>query len=621
MRGRRNLCIDPEISDAISMSENYDVLIKDSKIVDGTGKPVFRGSIGIKGEKIFVAGNVKGDATKEIDGSKLITCPGFIDPHSHADMTVLLYPLAENLVMQGITTFLGGNCGLSLAPIKEYFSSDLTLAGEWWNEVEPDKPGPPPYIPLDKYGDVIRKKLGFSISWRSFKDLLSTVERVGLSVNYASLVGHGTVRIAAMGDDFKRRAKAKEIEEMKIYVEEAMRSGAFGLSSFTDPSPGEYASVEEITELAKVAQKYGGIYFPHTRHVQSQWPSDDPEEYGYGIYHGPVEDVIVGMYRGVVEAIEISRKAGIPLHIAHLSNVYRVFQPHPDYLDEAGAKATLEVIDNARKEGVEVTFDVIPFAASITSQSTLIWAFSKWLGKSGKEEQMKKLKTEGFREEVRKVYNSNRLKFGMVHTKADPYWMDCFTILSCKNKKYEGKTIGEIAHEKNEEPLEVIFDILVEDLDTIWVQSLDRRGTVTSISVLLKHPAAMPCTDIVAYGTKPLIDADRGYSQPPPIAFGLYPHYIKTLVKDRVVLTLEEAIKKATYMPAQMLGLKDRGIISSYAYADLVIFDFEKIRDRGTWLEPQQAPEGIAYVIVNGEIIYEKMKHTGAKPGKVLRHK
>ena len=337
------------------MSEQYDILIKDTMIVDGTGEPAFGGNIAIQGEKIVAVGDTAADAARVIDGSGLVTCPGFVDPHSHADSSILQYPLAENLVMQGVTTFVGGNCGGSPAPIV-----DLTYAKimkermkRWVGDIEFD--------------------------WRTFDEWLSKVQGVDISLNYAPLVGHNTIRGAVMGEDFKREATSDEIEKMKELVHEAMGSGAFGLSSGFDPSPGEYAALEEIIELAKVAQEHGGLYVPHTRHNQTSWPSDDPEEYGYGIYHGPMEDVWVGRYRGYLEVIDISRQAKIPLHIAHLANAYKMPQPHPDYLEEAAAKATLEIIDSAREEGVDVTFDTIPSASSVASQRPLINEFLKSL--------------------------------------------------------------------------------------------------------------------------------------------------------------------------------------------------------------------------------------------------
>lgn len=561
---------------SLGESERYDVLIKNTKIVDGTGKAAFKGNIAIKGEKIVRVGKFKGDAARVIDGSGLVTCPGFIDPHSHADMTIMKYPLAENLVMQGITTVMAGNCGISPAPLK-----DLTF-GEW----------------------------------------LSKVEKLGISLNMAPLVGHNTIRRLVMGEDWRRKATSAEIEEMKKYVEEAMRSGAFGFSDDLDPGPSQFADTEEIIELAKVSQKYGGLYVPHTRHTQLQWPTDDPELVEYDLYYGPPEDVWVGLYRGFIEAIEIGRKANIPVHIAHISNAYRIPQPHPEYLEEAATNATLWVIDKAREEGIEITFDVIASADSISAKQNLIDAFYKprtpalnWVKKFKKEEFLERLKTREFRDRLRRVHDSCRLKFEMVHTKVDPYWFDCFRILTCKNKEYEGKTIGKIAHMNDADPLETIFDILVEDPKTIWVQFLDRRGTETMNAVFLKHPYAMPCTDVSSLPAKP-----EEKENPAPVAYGLYPHYFGHYIRELKIQSLEEAIRKATSFPAERFGLKGRGILKPGAHADIVIFDFERIRDKGDFLHPTQPPEGIEYVIVNGEIVYKDMKHMRVRPGKVLRN-
>ncbi|UCC40857.1 MAG: amidohydrolase family protein [Candidatus Aminicenantes bacterium] len=581
------ICLIGFACSSTSETEHYDILIKNTNIVDGTGKAAFKGGIAIKGEKIAAVGKVKGNADTEIDGSGLVTCPGFIDPHSHADMTIMRYPLAGNLVMQGITTVLTGNCGQSPAPTR------TRTLGQW----------------------------------------LSQLEEKGIAINFAPLVGHATVRVAVMGNDFKREATAEEIENMKTYVDEAMRSGAFGLSSFADPAPGEYASLEEFIALAKVVQKYGGLYVPHTRHIQSQMPSDDLEEYGYGIFHGPIEDVWVGTYKGYLEAIEISRKADIPLHIAHFSNAYKIPQPHPEFLDEATAKATLEeVIDKAKEEGIDITLDTIPCSSSISGPIPMIQDFLSgknvalnWVRKIKKEEFIEKLKTKEFRGKLRKVYDSSRLKLGMIHTKEDPYWMNCFKIEKCKNKEYVGKTIGEIARMRDVDGLETIFDLLIEDPDTIWIQFLDKRLMPEGIPVILKHPLAMPCTDMRIFPAKIASDDSSPYASygalPSPIAYGLYPHYISTYVREKGSLSLEEAVKKATYFPAQRLGLKDRGILSPETYADIVVFNLETIEMSGDFLNPAQPPEGIEFVIITGKIVYKEKAHTGEKPGKVLRNR
>jgi len=560
-----------------SQKGQYDILITNAKIIDGTGKPAFTGSVAIKGEMIAAVGKVTGEATTVIDATGLVVCPGFIDPHSHADLGIMTLPQAENFIMQGVTSFIGGNCSLSPAPTKK----------------------------------------------RTFSQWLSQVEAKGISINYAPLVGHNRIRELVMGDDFKRAATEDEVTQMKSYVEEAMTSGAFGLSTFTDPSPGEYATFDEILELVKVAGSFGGIYFPHTRHIQSQWPSEDLKEYGYGIYHGPAEDVWVGMFNGIQEVIEIGRQTGVPVHIAHMSNVYLIPQPHPEFLEEATAKATLWNIDRARAEGIDVTFDVIISESSISSEVPLYREFIKsrnialeGLNTLSAEEFSEKLKSEEFRDQIREVFRQGRLKLGMIHTKADPFWFNCFTILHCQNTTYVGKTIGEISKLEKKDPLEVLFDMLVDDPDTRWVQHLDRRQTGAATVALLKHPLTMACTDMGVYSTNP-----KGESLPPPIAYGLYPSYIKTYVRERKVISLEEAIKKATYLPAQRINLDDRGIIRMGAYADILIFDFDKIDYTGNFLDPAVRPDGINYVLVNGQLVYKDKSHTNARPGKVLRRK
>ncbi len=600
----------------------YDVLIKNSEIVDGTGKPAFQGSVGIRGEKIAAVGGIEGEAAREIDGSGLVTCPGFVDMHSHADLTILKYPLAENLVMQGITTFVGGNCGLVLAPLGDVLHTEFAYSLVRWQEIAPDRYGPPPLVRLEEYRERLEKELGFTIDWTTFGEFLSKVEERGISVNYVPLAGHNAIRLAVMGEDFKRKARPDEVDEMGRYVGRAMRSGAFGLSTGLDYVPGEYATTEEVIELAKVAQKHGGLYFTHHRQTNFVYPSEDPELLpGLEIYHGPPEEMMVGRYRGLMEAIEVSRKARIPVHVSHISNVYTLYQPHPPYLEEAGARATLEIIDKAREEGLEVTFDMFANSTGPFNAPSLIGLFPKWLIQLGSKDRfVENLGVEEFRNDLRHFINSGGFAFQMINPRVDAYWMEKVGILRCKNSHFQGKTIGEIARDKNRDPIDTIFDILVEDSDAVYRETRDERTTEANIPVFLRHPFAMIGIDHEALGTEFRVDYPiPGYILPHQNAYGLFPHYIGTYVRDKAVLSLEEAIRKAAYLPAQTLGLRDRGVIAPDAYADIVVFDFENIRMKGDFLNPWQAPEGIEYVLINGKVAYEDKSHTGVKSGKVLR--
>jgi len=577
-----------------------------------------RANVGVIGETIAAVGDARGDAGLEIDAKGKVLCPGFIDPHTHGDISILRYPRAENFVMQGVTTIITGHCGASMAPLVGSCPSNLIDAGDWWNEVEPESDGPPFLLPLERYGDLLKSKLGFAVDWGKFGEFLSRVEQTGTSVNFASFVGHSTLRVAVMGEDFKRVANTREIDEMKAYVSEALEAGAMGLSSMTDPGPGEYADVNELSELARLVAKYGRLYVPHTRHTQSQWPSDLPDEVGYGIFHGPMEDVWVGGYRGVQEAIEVARRSGVSLHIAHLSNVFNIPQPHPAYLEEAAARATLDIIDSATLEGLDVTFDVVASASSISAAALLREEFDRWIGHVEGEDLVTRAKSDEFREEVRNAYRIGRLKLGMVHTKADPYWADCFRILKCVSREFEGKTVGQIATAKGRDPVDTVLDILAEDVGTVWVQFLDKRGTETANSVFLSHPSAMPCTDAEVHGGVRTADS---LHLPPPTAYGMFPQYVRTMVQEKGMLSIENALMKATSLPACRFGLMDRGVIKPGTFADIVLFYPDSIRTVIDFANPARRPEGIELVMVNGKFVYQEQMQTEGSPGKVLRRR
>jgi N-acyl-D-aspartate/D-glutamate deacylase len=576
----------------------YDILIKNATIVDGSGKDRYTGDIAIKEEKIASIGNLSGDAKRTIQATSLIATPGFIDPHSHADIGILRLPTADNLVMQGITTFIGGNCGLSMAPI---IDTDL-------------------FIELFTGGEG--RSLGYELDWNSFAQWLSIVENKGIALNYVPLIGHQAIRVAVMGMDFKRPATNEEILKMRGLVEQAMREGAWGMSTFRDPSPTEYAHIDEIVALASVVKKYNGYYIPHTYRIQSQWPTGDKEEYGYIVFHGPIEDVLVGRYRGYIEAIEVGRRTGVPVHIAHLSLAYIIPQPYPNYMDKTLAHGTLEIINKARKEGIDVTFDVIAADSSIAGQLPLIQSFNQWIDPLLKPTKLlEKLKSQSFREEVHRTHEFGRLKFAMIHTKADPYWMDCFKIVKCTNKDYQNKTITEITQQKGLEPLDTLMNILVEDPQTIWVQFKDKRMSDEAIAVFLKHPVGMPCTDTLYVIPLEIREESMlaGYGLA-PIMYGLYPHYFGHFVRDRGDISLEKAVRQATYVPANRFGIESRGRLQAEYYADIVLLDINSIRMCGDFSEPARKPDGISYVLVNGQVVYDGNLVTGALPGKVLRH-
>lgn len=593
------------------MSKDYNILIKNTTIVDGTGKPAFNASIGIKDEKIVAVGNINPKATSEkiIDGEKLVTSPGFIDIHSHGDMTLLQYPLAECFIMQGVTTIVGGNCGYSPAPLKNVYMMGF-VESAWWHEIAPYKYVPEPIQSLSKVNEKLKEKFGWTIDWRTFNQFLLKVEKERISINYVPLVGHNTIRCTVMETDYKRKARADKITEMKEYVREAMQSGSFGLSTGLDYEVGSFSDTDEIVELAKVVKEYNGLYCTHRRYENRNWGNS-----------------IENRVSGLLEAIEICRRVGIPTELSHLHTVFTIEPLPPLALKEAAAKATLEIIDKARREGLDITFDVIPVAdGGVYIRPNLISILSPWIIELGsKKKLVEKLKVREFRDEVKEAIKSGKCPFltdlPRVHAfiaELDPYWDDRIKILRCKEKKYENKTIGEIARLRKIESFEALFDILIEDPDTkCMVEHTPLEG---EIPLYLKHPAAMIGIDTITVDAKHEVNYPfSGHELPHPNTYGAFAGYIGRYVGELGVLSLEDAIKKATFMPAQKLRLKNRGVIKAGAYADIVVFDLKKIKMAGDYIEPRIAPEGIGYVIVNGEIAFENGAHTGIRSGKVIR--
>ena len=593
------------------MAGSYDTVIKNTTIVDGTGKPKYTGDIGVRKERIAAVGRVRGQANRVIDGAGLIATPGFVDPHSHADLTILGYPLADNLVVQGITTFAGGNCGISLAPLRDGNQFE-ELARVWHLDVE--------------------------LRWRSFGEWLSAVEDEGIAVNYIPLVGHNTIRGAVMDDDFTGAASTEQIQHMERHVIAAMEEGAFGLSVGLDAAmTGHFARREELIQLVRAADERGGVFSPHARHHQHQWPAESPDQVGYGLYHGPKGEIITGRYHGLLEVVEIAREAtSNKLHIAHLTPSYIMPQPHPGYLDEAMARATLdEIIDGASDAGIDATFNVIAWEQSIGSELPMIKSFfssqlvlPQWLHEMGREDFVRSLGDRSFRERVREIILSGKFKFGMLNPNTDPYWMDCYRIVRCGNRGDVGRTIGELARERSpgdilravyRESFETVFDLLQEDPETTWALIRDKRE-YGALSTFLKHPSGMPCTDVPVFRSDSAdADAFYGYGVSPS-AFGLFPQYVRRFIREEKTLSLEEGIQKITSLPLRkVFGVQDRGILVGGMYADVVLFDYEHLQEHNDFQHPSRYPDGIDYVLVNGRVVYERKKITGERPGKVIR--
>ncbi len=533
------------------MVEEFDLVIKNGRIVDGTGVPWFKGDIAVKNGKIAKIGKIKEKGEIEIDAAGKVVSPGFIDLHNHSDLTILAYPDAESYIMQGVTTAVVGNCGISMAPLN------------------PDK-----VDLLKRYvSPFLAKGFDYGWDWRTLNEFYKKVEKQGTTMNLAPLVGQGTVRLAVKGFDPDKPSK-EELDEMKALVAQAMEEGAFGMSTGLIYPPGSYATTEEIIELAKVAAEYGGIYTTHMRNEGKR------------------------LIEAVEEAIRIGEEAGIPVEISH-----HKASGKPNW---GKVCATLRLMERARKRGVEVSCDVYPYTAGSTTITALL---PNWVLEGGVDKMLERLKDRKIREKIKQEIEEDRV-VGENFLKAAGW--DGVLISQCSIEKYEGKTLEQILKEKGtiDNPYDGLFDWLIEIKgDAAMVLFLMDEEDVKWV---LSNPLSSVISDS-------WVTAPYAGGKPHPRAYGTFPRVLGKYVREEGLLSLEEAIRKMTSQPAGKIRLQDRGLLREGFWADIVIFDPETIRDRATYQNPHQYPEGIEYVIVNGEIVVERGKLTGKRPGKILK--
>ncbi|HDI12200.1 MAG TPA: D-aminoacylase [Candidatus Bathyarchaeota archaeon] len=529
----------------------YSIIIKGGKIVDGTGNPWFYGDIGIKNGKISKIDRLHSEAEKVIDAEGCIISPGFIDMHSHSDLTPLINPYMESKVRQGVTTEVIGNCGFSAAPLNDRLREQILETS-----------------PMLKEADA-------KLEWSSTAEYMEVIERNGVSLNLAPLVGHGTLRAFVMGYE-KRRPTSMELEQMKRLLAESLEQGAFGMSTGLIYPPSCYAETEEIIELCKVVAKYGGIYSSHIRGEEHQ------------------------LLDSVKEAIEIGEKAKVPVEISHHKAAGRE--------NWGKVKETLRMIEEARGLGVEVTCDVYPYTAGSFGLDSILPPYAH---EGGVKKMLEKLKDP---ESRRKLRNDMVKGVGKWRSVASIIGWENIMISYCKgHPEYEGKMISELAGQKSVDPFDFVFDLIIEEKSSTSVVLFSMSED--DMRRVLKSPFSMIGSDSSARAAYGILAAGK----PHPRAYGTFPRVLGRYVREEKVLTLQDAIRKMTSFPAQKLGLKDRGLIKEGMWADITIFNPRKITDKATFTAPHQYPEGIKYVIINGKIVIEKGEHTKEKPGKVLR--
>jgi N-acyl-D-amino-acid deacylase len=526
----------------------YDVIIRDGYILDGSGNPWFKSDIAVKDGRIVEIGCLDhSQAEYVINAEGLFVTPGFIDIHTHYDLAPFADPKLEHVVKQGVTTVVTGNCGISPFPVKLKHLDLLRRFNA-------------PFTPLG--ADI-------SWSWVSLKEFSEELERRGLGLNIAPLVGHGAIRIAAMG--FEAREPSKdELDEMKELVGREMEEGAFGMSTGLIYAPAIYATTEELIELCKVVALHGGVY---ATHIRSEG------------------DMLI---ESVMETLTIGEKSKVSVEVSHHKASGKA--------NWGKIKETLKMLREARERGIEVTCDVYPYTAGMTYLSALL---PPWVHEGGVHKLIERLKSSSIRSKIVEDMEGKLPKWENIYKSVG--WEGIVIAYSKTHKEYIGKSISEISRETSLNPFTILFNTVADDDATtlMIVHTMNEEDVRTVIS----DPLSMIGSDSWLVTT----------GKPHPRFYGTYPRVIAKYVREYGVLRLEEAIRKMTSLPASKLSLWNRGLIRPGFYADIVIFNYEKINDKATFKDPIQFAEGINYVLINGEIVIYEGEHTGKTAGKVLR--
>jgi len=532
-------------------SQSFDVVVTNGHIIDGTGSPWYSGDVGIRDGKIAAIGNLSGASAKRtIDAHGDVVAPGFIDMLGQSESTILVEPRLPSKIYQGITSEITGEGG-SIAP-----QNDAIIAAD----------------------KTSYEHLKITPDWRTFRQYFARLEKQGMGINLASYVGATQVRRVVLGDADVQPNPA-QLEQMKSLVRDAMHDGAIGVSTSLEYAPAPYAKTEEIIALAAEASKFGGIYATHMRS------------------EGDAIDASLD------ETFRIGKEARIPVEIWHLKVAGKT---NWHKMPEVVAK-----INAARAQGVDVTADTYAYPAWFNDFSAFI---PPWAHDGGTTKLIERLKDPAMRARMRKDMLTPS-------TTWDNEWQEipcpeAIIIGVVQNPKLlplQGKTLADVAKLQNKDPMDALFDLLIEDQAYTGVAVFGMSED--DVALALQQPWTSVCNDSSGASPEGLL----GQEHPHPRAYGTFPRILRKYVREEKKLALEDAIRKFSALPAQRVRLTDRGVLKEGMWADVVVFDPATIKDVATFADPNQLSQGMEYVLVNGGLVIDQGKMTGALPGKVLR--
>ncbi len=529
----------------------YDVLIRNGRIIDGSGNPWVSGDVAIRGNRIVAIGNLASASAKRvIDASGLVVAPGFIDMLGQSEMSLLIDNRALSKLSQGITSEITGE-GQSIAP-----QDALTIAA-----AQPS---------LDPYH--------VKIDWTTLSGYFARLEKIGTPINIGTYVGAAQVREAVLGD-VDRAPTPAELDKMKGLVAQAMQEGAFGVSTALIYPPGHYAKTDELIELAKVAGQYGGIYATHMRS------------------EGQTET------EAIEEALRIGREGHLPVEIFHLKVIGK---PRWGTMPKI-----VGMIQSARDSGQDVSADMYPYIAGGTALAS---SLPPWVADGGVEKLLTRLKDPAIRARIKKEMATEHREWENLYLgSGGASGVLVSGIVNPDLKKYDGQTLAQIAAEQKKDPLDTLFDLVLDDKA--------QPGAIYFIASEqdLRYGLKQPWTSIGLDAPEMSLDGPLFDPHTHPRAFGSMPRFLGYYIRDQHLLPLEQGIRKITSLPAQRERLHDRGLLKVGYFADVTIFDPATIQDKATYQHPAELSQGVKYVFVNGQLEFENGQLTGIKAGSVLK--
>ena len=534
-----------------AQSPTYDLVIRNGRIIDGTGSPWYSGDLAVRDGRIAAIGRLEGVRAKQtVDARGQVVAPGFIDMLGQSELAILVDPRLPSKIFQGITTEITGEGG-SPAPLNDAI------------------------VAADRAG---YEQLGIVPDWRTLAEYYARLERQGIGINLATYVGATQVRRMVLGDD-DRDPTPGQLDQMRALVRQAMRDGAVGLSTSLQYPPAPYAETAELIALATEAARLGGVYATHLRNESDEiMPALD-------------------------EAIRIGREARIPVEVWHLKTAGKN--------NWGRMPGVVAKIDSARKAGVDIAADTYAYTAWFNSLSSFV---PPWAHDGGTARLLERLRDPEARARIRRDMEDSDAGWDNSWRKIEgPQAILIGAVHNPGLRKYQGRTLADVAKERGTDAIDALLDFLIEDDGYTYVAVFGMSEP--DVALALEQPWVSINCD--SEGAAP--EGILSKSHPHPRAYGTFPRILRKYVREEQRLTLEDAIRKFTSLAAQRMRLGDRGVLKVGMWADVVVFDPATVRDRATFAQPHQLAEGMRWVLVNGVPVIAEGKATGARPGKVLR--